>query len=455
MRARAREQNAPQAGAGGFKSTPASSLSYPCSCLETRRDSRPSIREAINRSSMTKQSSAAGAAAVVGGAPVVAEKAAVGGHGVEATTTEEQARAIICMAKRAVEEEAAKAKIRGDGAAAAAAGEPSLKRSLECFLEGRKNRRRRLESSSAASSTVHHNPYSPSGHRLGQRRLGMSCYLLDARVDRVPGRTPTTSAGRRSRPMSMCLAGRARMLDLLSLALGTTEPRNAAAAAACCRPGTAPSITKQQCWRRPDCSCSSPMGSRRDADQPPVTASRSWVNHPSSKLARSFWHRAHVPQKRKPGPHVRSRAPAQGQAAHAAAISSSPIAFPSSLLHSLSQASLYLFISEIQFREEESTKSDAAAAAAGGGEPVVEEKAAVGVHGVEATITEQQGKAIISMAKRAVEEEAAKAKTRGDGGAAAAGEPSLKRSLECFLESRKKAASSAAKPLHLLFLIVI
>nr|CAB3471172.1 unnamed protein product [Digitaria exilis] len=92
----------------------------------------------------------------------------------------------------------------------------------------------------------------------------------------------------------------------------------------------------------------------------------------------------------------------------------------------------------------QSTKSDAAAAAAGGGEPVVEEKAAVGVHGVEATITEQQGKAIISMAKRAVEEEAAKAKTRGDGGAAAAGEPSLKRSLECFLESRKKAASSAA-----------
>ncbi|RCV22964.1 hypothetical protein SETIT_4G261800v2 [Setaria italica] len=87
----------------------------------------------------------------------MAEKAAAGGHGVE-DTIEEQARAIICMARRAVEEEATKAKIRGDGAAAA--GEPSLKRSLQCFLEGRNNKatssaasRRRLESSPAASSS--------------------------------------------------------------------------------------------------------------------------------------------------------------------------------------------------------------------------------------------------------------------------------------------------------------
>ncbi|OEL17953.1 hypothetical protein BAE44_0021030 [Dichanthelium oligosanthes] len=65
------------------------------------------------------------------------------------------------MAKRAVEE-AAKAKIRGDGAAATE--KPSLKRSLECFLEGRKNkatssaasrrRRRPLESSPTSSSST-------------------------------------------------------------------------------------------------------------------------------------------------------------------------------------------------------------------------------------------------------------------------------------------------------------
>ncbi|KAF8658731.1 hypothetical protein HU200_059213 [Digitaria exilis] len=321
MRARAREQNAPQAGAGGFKSTPASSSSpIAFSVKPSKKRYRPSIREAINRSSMTKQSSAAGAAAVVVGEPVVEEKAAVGVHGVEATTTEQQGKAIISMAKRAVEEEAAKAKIRG----AAAAGELSLKRSFESFLEGRRKkatsyaascrRRRRLESSSTSSSS------SSSNYKLKR-----TC----ARARQPRGRQHTPR---------------------LSLRLAS------------------PSL------------------------------------HP---------------------------------------------------FFILSQASLYLFISEIQFREEESTKSDAAAAAAGVGEPVVEEKAAVGVHGVEATTTEQQGKAIISMAKRAVEEEAAKAKSRGDG-AAAAGEPSLKRSLECFLEGRKKkSTSSAAKPLHLLFLIVI
>ncbi|RCV22965.1 hypothetical protein SETIT_4G261900v2 [Setaria italica] len=96
---------------------------------------------------MTKQGVQSGSGAAA---------AAVGGRrGVEAT--EEQARTIISMAKRAVEEEA---KISGDGSAAA--GIPSLKRSLECFLEGRKNkatssaanrRRRRLESSSSTSSS--------------------------------------------------------------------------------------------------------------------------------------------------------------------------------------------------------------------------------------------------------------------------------------------------------------
>ena len=105
---------------------------------------------------MTKQSATAAVAVV--SAPVT-EKAAVGGRGVEATT-EEQARAIICAAKRAVEEAA---KIRGAGG-----GEkPSLKRSLECFLEGRKkkatspdaSRRRRLESSPAAAAAS-----SSSGH---------------------------------------------------------------------------------------------------------------------------------------------------------------------------------------------------------------------------------------------------------------------------------------------------
>ncbi|OEL17948.1 hypothetical protein BAE44_0021025 [Dichanthelium oligosanthes] len=100
---------------------------------------------------MTKQLSVQSGAAATVCAPV-AEKTAAGGRGVEAT--EEQARAIISMAKRAVEEEA---KIRGDGAAAI--GKPSLKRSLECFLEGRKKKvmssaanRRRLESSPATTS---------------------------------------------------------------------------------------------------------------------------------------------------------------------------------------------------------------------------------------------------------------------------------------------------------------
>ena len=90
----------------------------------------------------------------------VAEKKAAVGRGVEAT--EEQARAIICTAKRAVEEEA-KTKTRADGAGSAAGKKPSslLKRSLECFLEGRKNkatssavtRRRHLETSAVSSSS--------------------------------------------------------------------------------------------------------------------------------------------------------------------------------------------------------------------------------------------------------------------------------------------------------------
>lgn len=108
---------------------------------------------------MTKQSMESGAAAAANaivGAPVTETKESMGGRGAEATTTttKEQARAIICMAKREVEEAAAKA--RGDGAA----GEPSLKRSLQWFLEGRKNKatscaasRRRVESSPAASSS--------------------------------------------------------------------------------------------------------------------------------------------------------------------------------------------------------------------------------------------------------------------------------------------------------------
>ncbi|CAL5040016.1 unnamed protein product [Urochloa decumbens] len=107
---------------------------------------------------MTKQSSAVAAVGVP-----VAEEAAAGGRGVAVeATTEEQARAIISMAKKAVEEAAAKAKIRGDGTAATAGEPSSLKRSLECFLEGRKNkaaasaatsRRRSLDSSHAASAS--------------------------------------------------------------------------------------------------------------------------------------------------------------------------------------------------------------------------------------------------------------------------------------------------------------
>ena len=88
----------------------------------------------------------------------VPEKAAVG-RGVEAT--EEQARVIIATAKRAVEEAKTK-KTRADGAGSAAGKKPSslLKRSLECFLEGRKNKapsssatRRHLETSTASSSS--------------------------------------------------------------------------------------------------------------------------------------------------------------------------------------------------------------------------------------------------------------------------------------------------------------
>jgi len=89
----------------------------------------------------------------------VLEKAVAAGRAIEAT--EEQARAIICTAKRAVEEEAAnKAKIRGDGATGKPSSSSSLKRSLECFLEGRKNKapsssatRRHLETSTASSSS--------------------------------------------------------------------------------------------------------------------------------------------------------------------------------------------------------------------------------------------------------------------------------------------------------------
>ncbi|CAD6338668.1 unnamed protein product [Miscanthus lutarioriparius] len=89
----------------------------------------------------------------------VAEKAAAAGRGVKAT--EEQARAIICTAKRAVEEAAAnKAKTIGRDGAGKPPPSSSLKRSLECFLEGRKNKapsssasRRHLETSTASSSS--------------------------------------------------------------------------------------------------------------------------------------------------------------------------------------------------------------------------------------------------------------------------------------------------------------
>ncbi|CAD6338664.1 unnamed protein product [Miscanthus lutarioriparius] len=89
----------------------------------------------------------------------VAEKAAAAGRGVKAT--EEQARAIICTAKRVVEEAAAnKAKTIGRDGAGKPPPPSSLKRSLECFLEGRKNKapsssatRRHLETSTASSSS--------------------------------------------------------------------------------------------------------------------------------------------------------------------------------------------------------------------------------------------------------------------------------------------------------------
>jgi|UniRef100_A0A804PU86 hypothetical protein len=81
------------------------------------------------------------------------------GRGVEAAATEEQARAIIATAKRAVEEDAAKAKTTiGDGGTTPSS---SLKRSLECFLQGRMNKatsssaatRPHLETSTASSSS--------------------------------------------------------------------------------------------------------------------------------------------------------------------------------------------------------------------------------------------------------------------------------------------------------------
>jgi len=92
-------------------------------------------------------------------AAAVAEKATAVGRGVEAT--EEQARAIICTAKRVVEEAAAnKAKTIGRDGAGKPPPPSSLKRSLECFLEGRKNKapsssatRRHLETSTASSSS--------------------------------------------------------------------------------------------------------------------------------------------------------------------------------------------------------------------------------------------------------------------------------------------------------------
>jgi len=72
-------------------------------------------------------------------------------------TTEEQARAIMCAAQRAVEEEAK----RGDDDDGGAEPGLSLKKSLQWFLEGRKNKamaaaaggiHRQLEDESASSS---------------------------------------------------------------------------------------------------------------------------------------------------------------------------------------------------------------------------------------------------------------------------------------------------------------
>jgi len=96
------------------------------------------------------------------------------------------------------------------------------------------------------------------------------------------------------------------------------------------------------------------------------------------------------------------------------------------------------------------------------GAAVAEKAAAVG-RGVEAT--EEQARAIICTAKRAVEEEA-KTKTRADGAGSAAGKPSsssLKRSLEYVLPARPEEQgdvvvfrdSSPPGDLHRVFLVIV
>ncbi|CAD6341883.1 unnamed protein product [Miscanthus lutarioriparius] len=62
-----------------------------------------------------------------------------GGTPAPEKTTEEQARAIMCVAQRAVEEEAK----RGDGDCGATP-DLSLKKSLQWFLEGRKNKNKAM-----------------------------------------------------------------------------------------------------------------------------------------------------------------------------------------------------------------------------------------------------------------------------------------------------------------------
>jgi triosephosphate isomerase len=163
-----------ETASAGFKSTPAISSSpiasraaacsipsllseilIVCSTRELEEE-RLASTDQLNQSAMTTKPSMQSEAAAV------AEKSAAVGRGVEAT--EEQARAIICTAKKAVEEEAKTKKTRADGGAGSAAGKPSsssLKRSLECFLQGRKNKptsssaatRRHLETSTASSSS--------------------------------------------------------------------------------------------------------------------------------------------------------------------------------------------------------------------------------------------------------------------------------------------------------------
>lgn len=65
------------------------------------------------------------------------------GRGVGVAATEEQARAILSTARRAVEEEED-----------AGAGTLSVKRSLECFLEGRRNKALRHGEEADASSSA-------------------------------------------------------------------------------------------------------------------------------------------------------------------------------------------------------------------------------------------------------------------------------------------------------------